>query len=42
MKADAVAKKRKMDAINNQGKKQAEIEKAAQPQLEDIKHLREA
>lgn len=29
MKADAVAKRKKLEAINNQGKKQAEIESAA-------------
>jgi len=29
MKADAVAKKKKLEALNNQGKKQVEIEKAA-------------
>jgi hypothetical protein len=39
MKADAMAKKKKLDAINNQGKKQADVEKAAQPQIE---RLREA
>lgn len=42
MKADAMAKKKKLDAMNNQGKKLNEVEKVANTQVERLREAQAA